>query len=103
MIDLASDTKTEPTLSIPEAIVRADFRDEQYRKSPIVNALFLRIPDLTSQAAVVFLLSGATCTEIAQIVSCQPATKSCASIRSIFFSPRRASRGHSPPFCGPGQ
>ncbi|MDH3770808.1 MAG: aminotransferase class I/II-fold pyridoxal phosphate-dependent enzyme [Nitrospirota bacterium] len=72
MIDLYSDTRTEPTAGMRRAIAEAEVGDEQAGLDPTVNALCERVADLLGKEAAVYLPSGTMCNEIAYRVHCRP-------------------------------
>ena len=65
MVNLYSDTQTQPTPQMREAIARAEVGDEQRRADPTVLALEERVATLLGHEAAVFLPSGTMCNEIA--------------------------------------
>lgn len=72
MIDLFSDTRTEPTPAMRQAIAQAEVGDEQAGLDPTVNALCERVASLLGKEAAVYLPSGTMCNEIAYRVHCRP-------------------------------
>ena len=70
MFDFYSDTKTKPTRPMLEAILAAEFGDEQKDEDPTTNALCKRVADLLGKEAAVLLPSGTMCNEIALRVHC---------------------------------
>jgi threonine aldolase len=57
-IDLRSDTVTQPTLAMCEAMLRAPLGDDVFGDDPTVNALQARIAQITGKAAALFMPSG---------------------------------------------
>ena len=58
MIRLNSDTETQPTAAMREAIAQAPVGDEQRHEDPSINALCERVAELLGKEAAVFLPSG---------------------------------------------
>lgn len=70
MIDLRSDTLTQPTPAMREAIAHADVGDEQKREDPTVNELERRGAEFLGQEEAVFLPTATMANQIAlQILS----------------------------------
>jgi threonine aldolase len=65
MIDLRSDTVTEPTPGMRRAIAEAAVGDEQKREDPTVTALQERVAALLGQEAAVFLPTATMANQIA--------------------------------------
>jgi len=65
VIDLRSDTKTQPSRGMREAIANAEVGDEQRREDPTVNALERRAADLLGQEEAVFVPTATMANEIA--------------------------------------
>ena len=65
MIDLRSDTVTQPTPEMRRAIAEAVVGDEQKREDPTVTALQERVAALLSQEAAVFLPTATMANQIA--------------------------------------
>ena len=65
MIDLRSDTITQPTPEMRRAIAEAVVGDEQKREDPTVTALQERVADLLGQEAAVFLPTATMANQIA--------------------------------------
>jgi threonine aldolase len=57
-IDLRSDTVTQPTAAMREAMARAPLGDDVFGDDPTVNALQARIAQITGKAAALFMPSG---------------------------------------------
>ena len=72
MIDLYSDTRSQPTPGMRGAIAEAEVGDEQAFLDPTVNALCARSAALMGKEAAVYLPSGTMCNEIAYRVHCRP-------------------------------
>ena len=65
MIDLRSDTLTQPTAAMREAIANAAVGDEQKREDPTVNELELRGAEFLGQEEAVFLPTATMANQIA--------------------------------------
>ncbi len=72
MIDLYSDTRTQPTAGMRQAMANAEVGDEQADLDPTVNTLCERVAGLLGKEAAVYLPSGTMCNEIAYRVHCRP-------------------------------
>src|SRR4051812_47682324 len=72
MIDLYSDTLTQPTPAMRRAMADAPVGDEQRREDPSTNALQQRVAELLGKEAAVFLPSGAMCNAVAVKTHTQP-------------------------------
>jgi threonine aldolase len=72
VIDLYSDTRSQPTPGMRRAIAEAEVGDEQAFLDPTVNALCARSAELLGKEAAVYLPSGTMCNEIAYRVHCRP-------------------------------
>jgi threonine aldolase len=65
VIDLRSDTLTNPTPAMRAAMAAAEVGDEQYREDPTVNELQLRAAELLGQEAALFLPTATMSNQIA--------------------------------------
>ncbi|HEV3480186.1 MAG TPA: GntG family PLP-dependent aldolase [Gaiellaceae bacterium] len=65
MIDLRSDTQTQPTAGMRQAIASAEVGDEQKREDPTVNLLEARAAELLGQEEAVYLPTATMANEIA--------------------------------------
>jgi threonine aldolase len=65
MIDLRSDTKTQPSRGMRQAIANAEVGDEQRREDPTVLELERRVAELLGQADSVFVPTATMANEIA--------------------------------------
>ncbi|MFO0972086.1 MAG: GntG family PLP-dependent aldolase [Phycisphaerae bacterium] len=70
-VDLYSDTLTQPTPGMRQAIAAAEVGDEQKREDPTVNRLQEMTAELTGHAAGLFLPSGTMCNLIAHMIHCR--------------------------------
>jgi threonine aldolase len=65
LVNLYSDTQTQPTAAMRAAIAAAEVGDEQLHQDPTTLALEERVAALLGHEAAVFLPSGTMCNEIA--------------------------------------
>jgi threonine aldolase len=65
VIDLRSDTQTQPTAGMRQAIAAAEVGDEQKREDPTVNLLEARAAELLGQEEAVYLPTATMANEIA--------------------------------------
>ncbi|MBI4784312.1 MAG: low-specificity L-threonine aldolase [Oscillatoriophycideae cyanobacterium NC_groundwater_1537_Pr4_S-0.65um_50_18] len=72
MIDLRSDTVTQPTAGMREAIAGAAVGDDVFGDDPTVNALEAYVADLLGKEAAVFMPSGTMTNQIALRVHTEP-------------------------------
>ena len=72
MIDLYSDTRTQPSAGMRRFMAEAEVGDEQADLDPSVTALCDRVADLLGKEKAVYLPSGTMCNEIAYRVHCRP-------------------------------
>jgi threonine aldolase len=85
MIDLRSDTKTQPTPEMRAAIAAADVGDEQRREDPTVNELERRVAELLGQEEAVFVPTATMANEIALRVLAEPGGEVVAEENSHLF------------------
>jgi len=71
-IDLRSDTVTQPSAAMREAIARAPVGDDQYGEDPSVNQLQQRIAGLLGKEAALWLPSGTMANQVALRVLTRP-------------------------------
>lgn len=72
LIPLSSDTETQPTPAMREAIARAEVGDEQRGEDPTVNRLQDRVAQLLGKEAAVWLPGGTMCNIIAVKIHTRP-------------------------------
>jgi threonine aldolase len=72
VIDLRSDTATQPTDGMRRAIAEAVVGDEQKREDPTVNALQERVAELLGQEQAIFLPTATMANQIALKLLSQP-------------------------------
>jgi len=72
LIDLRSDTVSQPSLAMRAAMARAPVGDDQYGADPTVNALQQRIAELLGTEAAIFLPSGTMANQIALKILTRP-------------------------------
>ncbi|MDE2282900.1 MAG: low specificity L-threonine aldolase, partial [Actinomycetales bacterium] len=65
LVDLRSDTVTQPTAAMREAMASAPVGDDGYGEDPSVNALEARLADLLAKEAAVFVPSGVMANQMA--------------------------------------
>lgn len=70
MIDLRSDTFTEPTPAMREAMARAEVGDDQYGEDPTVNRLQELAADKLGKEAALFVASGTMGNLVALLTHC---------------------------------
>src|SRR3954469_23249317 len=63
-VNLHSDTQTQPSQGMRQAIANAEVADEQRRLDPTVNRLQERVAELLGKEAALFLPSGTMCNAI---------------------------------------
>lgn len=72
IVDLYSDTVTQPTLAMRQFMCQAEVGDEQLGEDPSVNQLQAMVADLLGKEAALYLPSGTMCNQVAYAVHCQP-------------------------------
>jgi len=85
MIDLRSDTLTQPTAGMRRAIAEAVVGDEQKREDPTVTALEERAADLLGHDAAVFLPTATMGNQIALRLLSEPGDEVLAESLSHIF------------------
>ena len=70
-IDLRSDTVTQPTPAMREAMARAAVGDDVYGEDPTINRLQERAAELTGKEACLFVASGTMGNLVALLTHCQ--------------------------------
>src|SRR5689334_10004696 len=85
VIDLRSDTATQPSPGMREAIARAAVGDEQRREDPTVNELEARVADLLGHGEAVFLPTATMANEIALRLLSRPGDELLADGHSHLF------------------
>jgi len=71
-INLYSDTQTQPTVGMRQAMAGAEVGDEQQFLDPSVNQLCEEVSSLLKKDCALFLPSGTMCNQIALAVHCAP-------------------------------
>ena len=71
MIDLRSDTVTQPTAAMREAMFKAPLGDDVFGDDPTVNALQERIAQITGKEAALFMPSGTQSNLCALMAHCE--------------------------------
>lgn len=72
MVNLYSDTQTQPSQAMRQAMASAPVGDEQRRLDPTVNELQERVAALLGHEAALFLPSGSMCNQIAVRLHTRP-------------------------------
>ena len=72
VINLYSDTQTQPTEDMRRAIASADVADEQRLADPTTNLLQERVAELLGQEAALFLPTGTMCNQISFRLHARP-------------------------------
>jgi threonine aldolase len=70
-VDLRSDTVTQPTPAMREAMMAAPLGDDVFGDDPSVNALQARIADITSKEAALFMPTGTQSNLCALMAHCE--------------------------------
>ncbi len=84
-IDLRSDTVTQPTPSMREAMARAAVGDDVYGEDPTVNQLEARAAELTGKEACLFVASGTMGNLVAVLTHAQRGDEVILGARSHIF------------------
>jgi threonine aldolase len=71
-VDLRSDTVTQPTEEMREAMAQARVGDDGYGEDPTINELETRFADLVGKEAAVFVVSGVMANQIALRILANP-------------------------------
>lgn len=85
MIDLRSDTKTQPSRGMRDAIANAEVGDEQRREDPTVNDLEQRVSELLGQEEAVYVPTATMANEIALRVLSEPGDELIAEENAHLF------------------
>ncbi|MBV9389759.1 MAG: low-specificity L-threonine aldolase [Chroococcidiopsidaceae cyanobacterium CP_BM_ER_R8_30] len=72
IIDLRSDTITQPTPAMREAIAKAEVGDDVYGDDPTVNALEAYVAELLCKEAAVYMPSGTMTNQVALRIHTEP-------------------------------
>jgi threonine aldolase len=72
LVDLRSDTVTQPTPEMRRAMAEAEVGDDQYGEDPTVNALEEAYAERVGKPAALFVPSGVMANQIALRVLCRP-------------------------------
>jgi threonine aldolase len=86
VIDLRSDTKTQPSPGMRQAMANAEVGDEQRREDPTVNELERRVAELLGQAEAVYVPTATMANEIALRVLSQPGDEVIGEENAHIFS-----------------
>src|ERR1700728_3630215 len=71
-VDLRSDTVTQPTDEMREAMATASVGDDGYGEDPTINELETRFAQLVGKEAAAFVVSGVMANQIALRILAQP-------------------------------
>lgn len=71
LIDLRSDTVTQPCAAMRQAMAQAEVGDDVYGDDPTVNALESRAAELTGKEAALYLPTGTQANLVALLTHCQ--------------------------------
>ncbi len=71
-IDLRSDTLTKPSLSMREAMAKAEVGDDVYGEDPTINRLERVVAGLLAKPLALFVPSGTMANQLAIMVHCSP-------------------------------
>jgi threonine aldolase len=71
LIDLRSDTVTQPTTAMREAMARAEVGDDVFGDDPTVNALEERVAAVLGKEAALFVPSGTQSNLVALLCHCE--------------------------------
>src|SRR5580704_10388962 len=95
VVELRSDTKTQPTAGMRAAIAAAVVGDEQANEDPSVNALCERVAALLGKPRGLLLPSGTMCNLVAVMVHCRPGDEILAADVSHLMSSESGGAGLS--------
>src|ERR1700736_6230903 len=95
VVELRSDTKTQPTAGMRAAIAAAVVGDEQANEDPSVNALCERVAALLGKPGGLLLPSGTMCNLVAVMVHCRPGDEILAADVSHLMSSESGGAGLS--------
>jgi len=82
VIDLRSDTVTQPTAAMRRAMARADVGDDVFGEDPTVRELEALVAGMTGKEAALFVASGTMANLVAVLVHCPRGTEIIADERS---------------------
>ncbi|MET3728555.1 threonine aldolase [Fictibacillus halophilus] len=86
MIDLRSDTLTQPTKEMRDAIYSATVGDDVYGEDPTINKLEKLAAEITGKEAALFVTSGTQGNQLAVLAQCSPGDEIIVESEShIFF------------------
>lgn len=86
VIDLRSDTVTQPSEAMREAMARAPVGDDVFGEDPTVNALQDKIKELTGKEAALFVPSGTQANQISLNAHTQPGDEVICEYQSHIFN-----------------
>ena len=96
MIDMRSDTITQPTQAMREAMAQAPVGDDVYGEDPTVNLLQKKVAELLGKPAALFVPSGVMSNQLAKrthisLTTRHPVRRSCQACNCTPSSEREAS------------
>lgn len=86
IIDLRSDTLTQPSQEMRDAMASAEVGDDVFGEDPTVNALQEKIKELTGKEAALFVPSGTQANQISINAHTQPGDEIICEYRSHIFN-----------------
>ncbi|MEJ2054141.1 MAG: low-specificity L-threonine aldolase [Calditrichaceae bacterium] len=86
MIDLRSDTLTQPTKEMREVMVGAEVGDDVFGEDPTVNKLQEKIKEITGKEAALFVTSGTQANQVSINAHTQPGDEVICEYRSHIFN-----------------
>jgi len=86
IIDLRSDTLTQPSEAMRQAMARAAVGDDVFGEDPTVNELQNTIADLTGKEAALFVSSGTQANQVAINAHTQPGNEIICEARAHIFN-----------------
>ncbi|WP_197719217.1 threonine aldolase family protein [Burkholderia stabilis] len=90
LIDLFSDTKSEPTEAMRAAMAKAKVGDEQMDEDPTTRELCARVAEELGFEAAIFMPSGTMCNLVATLVHTRPGDELIADAQSHIFATESA-------------
>ena len=85
LIDLRSDTVTQPTVAMREAMARAPVGDDVFNEDPTVHQLQDRVADLLGKEAALFVPSGTMSNQVCVRVHTQPGDEILCDVNSHIY------------------
>ena len=85
MIDLRSDTITQPTLEMRRAMARAEVGDDVYGEDSTVNLLQEKVADLLGKEEALLVTSGTQGNQVSILTHCPPGSEAIVELNSHIF------------------